>query len=244
MLRVLRWAALGALLCPRVRHPAAFVMASTYLLPTLGRNASWHGPVVNQFAAKGDEVWLTIDDGPLATCTPGLLEVLAEHGARASFFCVGQRVSAARELARRIIDEGHTIENHTYSHPAGFWWAMPPWLVDCEVRYGQHAIRTATGARPQFFRSPVGMNGPWLHGVAAREGLKVVGWSAAGNDGCPSAPSDIVGRILGSVKPGAIILLHEGDRPRHRRLALQRVLESLHERGLRCVIPEAEAVEP
>lgn len=230
------------MLAPHVRHPAALVFTAAYLLPTLRRNAGWHGPVAGRFAGADDEVWLTIDDGPFATCTPGMLEILAEHGARASFFCAGRRVSANRDLARRIVAEGHTLENHTYSHPAGSWWAMPPGLVDREIRHCQHAIRTATGTHPRFFRSPVGMNGPWVHEAAAREGLLVVGWSAAGNDGCPSAPSGVVEKILTAVRPGSIILLHEGDRPRHRWMALSRVLDGLAARGLRCVIPEASSL--
>jgi len=239
-LKVLRLAFAAGLLWRRWRGPAARGLVASYLVPTLVSNHGWHGPVAVKFRPReGNEVWLTIDDGPLATCTPGMLDLLEEYGARASFFCVGRRVSACRWLARRMVEAGHKVENHTYSHAAGAWWASPPWVVEREISNGQHAIVTATGVRPRFFRSPVGMNGPWVHGAAAREGLMVVGWSAGGGDGCPEgASARTAERIVREAEPGSILVVHEGLGARRRLGVLRRVLEGLSEKGLRCVIPE------
>jgi peptidoglycan-N-acetylglucosamine deacetylase len=208
-----------------------------WLYPTLRRNCAWHGEVVTHFETPERAVWLTIDDGPDAEDTPEILEVLARHGAKASFFVVGRKVEANPSLCRRIFDEGHTLENHTYSHPSGTWWAMPRPLVRREIEGGYESILSATGRAPRYFRSPVGMNNLSVHPVASQLGLRVTGWAVDGSDGCPAAPTTIAARIMRTVHPGAIILVHEGGNSRHRVLTVLRVLEKLGAAGYRAVIP-------
>ena len=208
-----------------------------WLYPTLRRNCAWHGPVATRFATTKPVVWLTIDDGPDPSDTPDFLDLLARHGARASFFAIGRKAADHPALCRRMVTEGHTVENHSHTHPAGFWWALPRPLVRREIALAQKAITEAAGTAPRFFRSPVGMTNAGVHPAAARQALRVVGWSAAGGDGCPAAPTTIVQRIMRSVTPGSIILLHESGRNRHRALTLSRLLDHLSAAGLRCVIP-------
>jgi len=234
-----RLAALAAVLAGRgaARQAAAAALAGLWLYPTLRRNCAWHGPVLTSFATDSREVWLTIDDGPSGVCTEMFLEILAAEGARASFFCVGSRVARRPSLARAVAAAGHTLENHTQTHPAGSWWAASPRRVAREISTASDTIEAATGRRPRFFRSPVGMNGPWVHRAAARAGLRVAGWSAAGGDGCRVPPSIAAGRILDRLGPGGIVVLHEGDRPRQRALTLRLVLEGIRARGLRAELP-------
>jgi peptidoglycan-N-acetylglucosamine deacetylase len=208
-----------------------------WLYPTLRRNCSWHGEVVTHFETPERAVWLTIDDGPDAEDTPEILDVLARHGAKATFFVVGRKVEANPSLCRRILDEGHTLENHTYSHPSGTWWAMPRPLVRREIEGGYDSILSATGRAPRYFRSPVGMNNLSVHPVASQLGLRVTGWAVDGSDGCPAAPTTIAARIIRTVHPGAIILVHEGGNSRHRVLTVSRVLDKLGAAGYRTVIP-------
>jgi len=172
-----------------------------------------------------------------------LLEVLAERDAKATFFVIGRKVDANRELCRRIIAEGHTLGNHTQSHLGGAWWTLPQCWIRREIVRASHAIRAATGVRPRYFRSPVGMSSAAVHGVVRECGLRLVGWSASGSDGCPAAPSIIVQRIMNAVKPGAIILLHESGvtasaKSRRRRATLTRLLDSLEAGGYRCELPD------
>ncbi len=213
-----------------------------WLYPTLQRNCQWHGPVATRFETDRREVWLTIDDGPDPRDTPGMLDVLAKHKARATFFVIGRQVDSQRALVRRILREGHSLGNHTYSHPSSWWWAAPRPVVRHEVEWGNKAIETATGAKPRWFRSPVGMNNASVHPAIEGEGQRVIGWSASGNDGCPSAPTLVIQRIMAAVKPGAIILLHEGGSSRYRVSALDRLLERLHGEGYTCVLPEPESL--
>ena len=223
------------------RKMAEITFVGLGLYPTLRRNCSWHGPVVRRFRTTERAVWLTIDDGPDARSD--YLELLSEHRAKASFFVVGRRVDAFRPAVRRMVEDGHTVENHSYSHPVGSWWAMPPWRIRSEIDSCSHAIRVAAGASPVFFRSPVGMCNPWVHAAARRAGLVVVGWSASGGDGCRRAPTDIVDRIFRKISPGAIVLLHSGGQSRHRSLTLSLLLRRLAAEGYACVLPPVESLE-
>jgi peptidoglycan-N-acetylglucosamine deacetylase len=208
-----------------------------WLYPTLRRNCSWHGEVLTHFRTSERVVWLTIDDGPNHEENPQILDLLARHDAKATFFVIGKKVEQDPALCRRIISEGHTVENHTHSHPAGFWWAMPRPLVRREIQRACDVIHSATGTAPRYFRSPVGMNNSSVHPIAAEFGLRVTGWSVDGCDGCPAAPTTIVSRIMRGIQPGSIVLIHEGGKARHRLLTLTRLLARLGEAGYRAVLP-------
>ena len=213
-----------------------------WLYPTLRRNCDWHGEVLTRFEATGREVWLTIDDGPDPRDTPEILDLLARHQARATFFAIGEKVVDNADLCRRIVQEGHTLENHSHSHPSAWWWALPRPFVRREIAQANQAIVSTTGHTPQYFRSPVGMNNLGVHAAAAQHGLRVVGWSADGCDGCPAVPTTTVRRIMRQIRPGAIVLVHESGGSRHRALTLSRLLDALSGSGYRCVLPPASSL--
>lgn len=213
-----------------------------WLYPTLSRNCDWHGPVATRFETAKKEVWLTIDDGPDPESTPGMLDLLKAHGAKATFFVIGRKVEQNRALVRRIVAEGHSLGNHTFSHPAPAWWILPRPLVRREIALGNETLVAASGRKPRFFRSPVGMNNSSVHPAAHAAGQRVIGWSAAGGDGCPVAPSEVTRRIMTQVQPGSIILIHEGGVSRRREATLARLLEALAEEGYRCVLPKESAL--
>jgi len=210
--------------------------------PSILRNNDWYGPVAKSFRTDGREVWLTIDDGPHPEQTPRVLDKLAAHSAKASFFAIGNRVDWNRSLCRRIVSEGHTLENHTYSHPSALFWSLPSCAMREEIVRCNHSIHVAAGVSPGWFRSPVGMTNACVHPAAARSWLRVAGWSAAGLDGRPGAhPQDVIARIMRQLEPGGIIVLHEGP---GRRVVetVDLLLERLDERGFRCIVPEARNV--
>ena len=211
--------------------------------PTLIRNNNLNGPVARRFRTEKNEVWLTIDDGPDPEQTPRILDLLAAADAKASFFVIGRKVDWNRSLCRRIVAEGHTLENHTYSHPSGFFWAMPGCAIRREIVRCSHAIRVAAGVDPTWFRSPAGLTNASVHPVAARSWLRVAGWSACGLDGFSGAePATVVARIARHLEPGAIVLLHEG--PGRRSVeTLSLLLGMISSHGLRCVIPCGKSME-
>ena len=236
-------AAATVLLPGRPRAVAWALHEILRLTPTLIRNNDWHGPVAKRFRPDGREVWLTIDDGPDPVQTPRMLDLLAEAGAHASFFVVGEKVDWNRPLCRRIVAEGHSLENHTYSHPSALFWTLPCCAIRSEIVRCNHAVRVAAGVSPSWFRSPVGMTNPCVHPAAARAWLRVAGWSADGLDGLPGRSLEsIVGRIMRDVSEGSIILLHDGAPGRRSVESLELLLRRLAETGYRCVIPHGSRV--
>lgn len=244
VLTMARMAALGLLLRSKgaAWHCAGMLLTALWIGPTLWRNGQWHGPVVTRFSTSRKEVWLTIDDGPHPETTPAFLDLLDDYDAKASFFVIGRKVDTNRDLCLEVRRRGHGIENHSTSHPSAFWWALPPFQVRREILSASDSLRAATGQRPRFFRPPVGMCSSGVHAATKEAGLEVVGWSASGSDGCPRAPSVVVDSLLSQISPGAIILLHEGDRPRQRIMALSLLLQALKREGYQCVIPPANAL--
>ena len=238
-IRAVRTLALAAtvLLRGRARMAAWTIHEILRIGPTLLRNSDLNGPVAHRFRTDKPEVWLTIDDGPDPAQTPRLLELLAAADAKASFFVVGSKVDWNRPLCRRIVAAGHTLENHSYSHPSGLFWALPCCAIRTEIVRCSHAIRVAAGVAPSWFRSPAGLTNACVHPAAARSWLRVAGWSAAGLDGFSGAdPGEVVARIVRGLEPGAILLMHEG--PGRRSVeTLKLLLGEISARGFRCVIP-------
>jgi peptidoglycan/xylan/chitin deacetylase (PgdA/CDA1 family) len=192
------------------------------------------------FAPSRREVWLTIDDGPDPEDTPQILALLAEQGARATFFVIGEAVERYPELVRAIVAGGHEVAHHTHTHPlASFWCATPRKLRD-ELDRPLVALR-ALGVEPRWFRSPAGVNNFWLQPALDRRGLEFVGWSVRGLESASREADEVVARVRRGLRPGAIILLHEGPRvPAAVRLhALRGVLAMLRAEGYAAVLPEA-----
>lgn len=199
--------------------------------------------LTRSFSTAGQEVWLTIDDGPDRDDTPRILELLAKQGAKATFFVVGEKALAHPELIRAIHDAGHGVAHHTHTHPDASFWCASPARVARELDKGLAAIRAAdANLVPLCFRPPVGIKNLWLAGALRARGLSCIGWSARGLERRGGDADAVAARVLHGLKPGSILLLHEGPRvPTHIRVtAIQRTLERLHELGYQCVVPAPE----
>lgn len=196
---------------------------------------SWLGPVATRFRTQSREVWLTIDDGP---CGPETLELAGElqrRGVRATFFVRGDRLAAQTQVAALLEKAGHTLANHTQSHPAGLFWCLTPRRLREEIGKCDAALAAAGVGERIWFRSPVGLKHVLLHRVLGACGLRLVGWNVRGRDGLGADPAVVLARVLAGVGPGSIIVLHEG-RPRSREGILM-VVEALQQRGWQFVIP-------
>jgi len=181
------------------------------------------GPYVCQGLGARRCVALTFDDGPDKRSTPALLELLMKAKVEAAFFCVGKRVAAHPDLAARIVQEGHLLENHSYSHSNTtnlFTLAR----LQGELTQTQTAIQQASGVAPKLFRPPMGLSNPRIFKAAHALGLTVVGWTARGLDTKLTEPKQIVARIVRGLRPGAIILLHDGNIPTERLLTTVKTL--------------------
>lgn len=163
-------------------------------------------------AARG-EVAITIDDGPDPAVTPAVLALLDEHAARASFFCVGERVARHPQLARAIVARGHDVENHSQRHLHRFS-LLGPAALRAEIGGAQESIACATGAAPRFFRAPAGLRNPFLEPELARAGLTLVSWTRRGFDTVARDPGQVLARLKRGLRGGDILLLHDGHASR------------------------------
>jgi peptidoglycan/xylan/chitin deacetylase (PgdA/CDA1 family) len=211
------------------------------LYSTLRGNCGWLGPVIRSFNTSTKEVWLTIDDGPHPGETELILDLLKSFNAKATFFLVGDRVHACPELTRTILEAGHSVGNHSASHPSGMFWGLLPKAASWQIEEGARAIWEITGRVPVLFRAPVGMANIFVHRALYDRRMYLVGWTTRGFDTGRRTPAKIAERVLRHVLPGGILLLHEGhhasSNPATRLAALRLVLEGLKVRGYKCVIP-------
>ncbi len=164
-------------------------------------------------AARRGQIALTIDDGPDPSVTPQVLARLDEHGARATFFCIGQRVAQYPELAREIVLRGHGVENHSQRHRASFA-LLGPNAITREISEAQGAISAATGVQPLFFRAPAGLRNPLLEPVLARLGLKLASWTRRGFDTVSRDTNGVLAKLVRGLRAGDILLLHDGHAAR------------------------------
>ncbi|HEX8984156.1 MAG TPA: glycosyltransferase [Bryobacteraceae bacterium] len=169
------------------------------LLPS--RWILWRGkPALRQVA-------LTFDDGPDAVATPRILDLLKRHGAHATFFLVGQKAAAHRGLVTRILDEGHEIGNHSYSHPE--FEALTCCEAMREIERTEAVLKRVAGRRSRLFRPPKGKLSLGSLAAAWRKGMTVVMWSVDLKDFRAQSSGEIAESLRQNpIQPGDIVLYH------------------------------------
>jgi peptidoglycan/xylan/chitin deacetylase (PgdA/CDA1 family) len=182
----------------------------------------------------------TIDDGPDPDVTPRVLSLLHEFGARATFFCVGERVLRHADLAREIVARGHSIENHSQRHRHNF--SLLGYAgMHAEISRAQDSIERVTGTRPRFFRAPAGLRNPFLDPVLTHLGLHLASWTRRGFDTVNRDTQAVYRRLAERLRAGDILLLHDGHAARGRDGVpvvfdvLPRLLGVLRERALQPI---------
>jgi peptidoglycan/xylan/chitin deacetylase (PgdA/CDA1 family) len=209
------------------------------------------GPNVTRLpaaAAARGEVALTIDDGPDPEVTPAVLDLLAAHDARATFFCIAERARAQPALTRRLVAAGHSVQNHSLQHRHNFSLLGPQGFAR-EIGSAQQVLADITGIRPHCFRAPAGLRNPLLDPVLHRLGLHLVSWSRRGYDTRRTDPAAVRERLQQGLAGGAILLLHDGHArrsPNGRAVLLDvlpALLTHLRQQGLHTVTL-ADALPP
>jgi peptidoglycan/xylan/chitin deacetylase (PgdA/CDA1 family) len=217
-----------------------------FFIPAILPNSPFFEVPITSFKTDQKEVWITIDDGPHPIDTPQILEILDRYQAKATFFVIGTKVLQHPDLIREIVQRGHSLGNHTFSHPIrSFWIALSSRLQD-EIDRCSAALQQVSPLEtpPSHFRAPVGMTNYFLPPLLKQRNLRLIGWSARGYDTMESDPEKIVGRILKTISPGTIILLHEGH---HQEKAtgtnpksLDLLLQRLKTLGYAAVLPSSQ----
>ena len=174
-------------------------------------SSTFFRPVLVRGSQQGKRISLTFDDGPSVQFTAQVLDILREHRVPATFFVCGKNVEEHPELLRRIVAEGHEVGNHTYSHPYFFFKSRS--LMAEEIDRTQAIIEKVVGFRPNIFRPPYGARWFGLVPTLLDRGMHLIQWSATGYDWKKDAAS-ITRSALRELRPGAIILLHDGRETR------------------------------
>jgi len=157
---------------------------------------------------RAGAVALTFDDGPNPAVTPQLLDLLDRYDVRGTFFLIGRHVRACRALTAEIAARGHTIGNHTDTHPNLLWQSRRR-ILD-ELERCDASIADATGVRPRIMRPPWGYRQPQVHAAARDAGFgHPVLWSRSARDWRPQPTTGVI-RRLRTIRAGDIVLLHDG----------------------------------
>lgn len=191
---------------------------------------NYHLKGYHENPASGD-IALTFDDGP-TEYTAQVLDLLQKYQAKATFFIIGRQAGKYPALVKRILAEGHTVGNHTWSHSknTGFMNARE---MEEEIRAADRVLETMTPGKVKFYRPPFGVTNPSIKKAVQRTGHTVMGWSIRSLDTVIADERKILDRILRRLKPGKVILLHDTSQKSVN--VLRQVLEELEKRSLHSV---------
>jgi peptidoglycan-N-acetylglucosamine deacetylase len=206
-----------------------FRPASPILYPTLVRGRT-----------DQPRVSLTFDDGPDPEITPRLLDMLFEHQARATFFVIGRQLEKSLAIGKRMLAEGHELGNHSWQHSRlqNFYSTAGH---GAEIDRCSQLIKSITGnEQDPLYRPPVGLKSPAMARAAHKRKLTAVAWSIHSRDTIMRDANKVARNVLSRIRPGDIVLLHDGHDLDHRHRPIIHeivplLLQGLRERGLRSV---------
>ncbi|MDH6125285.1 polysaccharide deacetylase family protein [Kitasatospora sp. GP82] len=179
---------------------------------------------------------LTLDDGPHPAHTPVVLDLLRRHGIRATFFLIGENAVKHPGLVRAIADEGHYIANHTWTHPD--LRHLPESQVRDELERTSDLLQATSGKPVTWFRAPSGDWSDVSLRTCAELGMRPMGWSVDPRDWSRPGTSKITSCVLEAVRPGSIVLNHDGGGDRSQTVeALRTYLPVLIGEGYRFTAP-------
>lgn len=177
------------------------------------------------------KIALTFDDGP-SVYTPEVLELLKKYNAKATFFCIGKNIETHPDILQKVIDEGHLVGNHSYSHSKFFDFYNAKKIAD-ELQKTDALLEKFTSKKIKFFRPPYGVTTPSIRRALKVTGHKTIGWNIRSLDGGLKNEELILNRIKKRVSPGGIVLLH--DTAPHSVLVLEQFLRFLQKNNYQVV---------
>ena len=167
---------------------------------------TWFGALVSHGPRNRGEVAVTFDDGPNVTATLAIAAILDAHDAKGTFFLVGKALDRRPDIAKRLLDDGHLLGNHSYHHDYTSWLdPRYPELTKTEVSF-----RTQLGVCPAFYRPPHGQHTPFMAYDVHRNGMVMTTWDVSAGDWQAKDARALARRILRRVQPGSVIDLHDG----------------------------------
>ena len=174
----------------------------------IGPTAQWYGRTFIGLPRGAKEIALTYDDGPNDPHTFRLLEVLARHDVRATFFLIGRYARQRPDIVQEIVKSGHAVGNHTFTHPALVFQTARQ--IKMELESCTRALDDAVGAHSNLFRPPFGARRPAVLRIARDLGLLRVMWNVTGYDWNAKSSESIERNVARQVRGGDVLLLHDG----------------------------------
>lgn len=172
---------------------------------------------------KQKVIAITFDDGPCLQ-TKNIIEILDKYNAKATFFCIGNKINNYKDLIKQISDKGHCIGNHSYSHSNIFPLKTTKNLIK-EIVDTNNIIEQITKEKNNFFRPPFGVTNPNISRAIKSTGMIVGGWSIRSYDTCSKNNKKTINRIKRQISSGKILLLH--DNSKHITDILEQILKHL-----------------
>jgi peptidoglycan/xylan/chitin deacetylase (PgdA/CDA1 family) len=181
-------------------------------------------------SVKTNERWiaLSFDDGPTPVNTARILDILRENNVEATFFCIGKNIEGNEGLIRRMDLEGHIIGNHSYTHHLFFDLFNSGKMLH-DLQEMSRITKTIIGKSPVFFRPPYGVTNPPLKKAVLNGGFISIGWSIRSYDTVARNGDRLVNKVVSSLKPGTILLLHDTSEVTLE--ALPRLLKNIQDKG-------------
>ncbi|MGE5390754.1 MAG: polysaccharide deacetylase family protein [Deltaproteobacteria bacterium] len=203
--------------------------------------SAWSYPgAIYDRPVKEKVVAITFDDGPMPVYTTQILDILDQYQAKATFFMIGERMKEYPGIVKEVSDRGHVIANHTFTHPANLR-TLDDQQVQWELKAASDVSENLTGQRVYLFRPPRGIMDDRLMRTVRGAGYEVIIWSICADNHAAPTPELMAKRVTEQIKPGQIILLHDGRVP-ERKLdveATRLILADLSAKGYRFVtVPE------
>jgi len=161
-------------------------------------------------AILGKKIAITFDDGPNKTITPKILAVLKKYNVKATFFCIGKNIEMYPTIFKQIVEEGHCIGNHSYTHSNNFGFFSRSALID-EILKTDKLSHSLLGKRMKLFRPPFGVTNPAITKALKQTKHHVIGWNVRSLDTVIKDELKIFTRITKQLKAGDVILLHDSS---------------------------------
>lgn len=175
---------------------------------SMAPTGQWYGRTFTGLGHNSKQLALTYDDGPNDPHTVRLLDVLAKHDVRATFFVIGRYVKKRPDIALEVARNGHVIGNHTFSHPNLIFASSQE--TRSQVEQCEQALTDAVGEHSRLFRPPFGGRRPGTLQTARSLGLESVMWSVTGWDWRGRPAEYVERRVTRQVRGGDVILFHDG----------------------------------
>lgn len=195
-----------------------FLPKSPQIIKALYSQLIWEIP------NNSNKIYLTFDDGPNPKITDWTLDTLKKHQIKATFFCLGQNVDKHPEIFQRIIDEGHAIGNHSYSHPSG-------WKSKDED-YFKDVVKAGSKIESKLFRPPYGRITK-SQVKYLKQDYNIIMWSVLSGDyDSKTSPEKCLDNVIKNTKGGSIIVFHDSEKAStNLKYALPKAIELLSEKG-------------